>query len=155
VLTTVGVRAQTCIYNGWTDPTYTPTGTTYIVGVGNSRSQIRIPAVFWQNVPHRITELWFAQRGGWRRHHFDQLIVRMGHTTAGPLVANFNSNITSPLQTVLPVDDHDWLFGPGPAWIPIALQEPFQFLPGHGDILVEIRALGITASNHGRMLIGQ
>jgi hypothetical protein len=166
VLATAGIRAQTCIYNGWTDPLYVPNGSSYVIGVGNSRTQVRIPAVFLQNVPHLITELSFAQRGGWTLHHFDQLVVRMGHTTAGPLTANFAQNVTTPLQTVLVVDNHDWLFGPGPAWIPVGLQVPFQFLPGQGDILVEIRTTGATVTEtlwslggpavvQGEMVLGQ
>jgi hypothetical protein len=92
----------------------------------------------FQNVPARITDVAVGARSGWRTYAFGELTIRMGHTTANQLSASFAQNITSPLQDVLVAHDHVWTEGPGPAWVPLGLQAPFQFLPGSGNLLIEL-----------------
>ena len=103
-----------------------------------TRHHLLIPAGVFQNVPARITDLAVGARNGWRTYLSRELTIRMGHTTVGTLSSTFAQNITSPLQDVLVAHQHVWTEGPGPAWVPLGLQTPFQFAPGNGDLLIEI-----------------
>ena len=138
--------AQTCLYTWGSDPGVAGSGANLLdpAGTGNVlRRQLLVPAVVFQNVPTRITELSGASvPAGYRRVRFDELTIRMGHTSAAQLSTTFAQNITSPLQTVLSVRDHVWFDGFGPAWVPVGLQTPFLFLPGSGNLLIEVVVMG-------------
>lgn len=133
--------AQNCLYNWGSDPTI-PGNTGGLLGpVGPGqvrRQQVLVPAIVFQNVPTRITDLAYVIGGGYRLMRFDELTIRMGHTSVAQLSTNFAQNVTSPLQTVMSVRDHVWFEGVGPAWTPIGLQSSFQFLPGSGNLLIEV-----------------
>ena len=138
--------AQTCLYTWGSDPGGAGSGAALLdpAGVGNViRRQLLVPAVVFQNVPTGIAELSVVTApAGYRRLRFDELTIRMGHTNATQLSTTFAQNVTSPLQTVLSVRDHVWFEGFGPAWVPVGLQTPFLFLPGSGNLLIEVVVLG-------------
>lgn len=132
---------QNCLYNWGSDPTIAGNtgGLLGPAGPGQIRRQhLLVPALVFQNVPTRITDFAYAIGAGYRRLRFDELTIRMGHTNATQLSTNFAQNITSPLQTVMSVRDHVWFEGVGPAWTPVGLQSSFQFLPGSGNLLIEV-----------------
>jgi hypothetical protein len=154
------LAAQNCVYTFGDDPAHPLSATTSDIfpqgpNVGAPfnqqvvRHHIRVPEYVFQNVPTTIHEMAFGVKLGIRTLHFTDLTIRMGHTTA-PLGNNlFSQNITSPLTDVLVVHDHTWIEGNGPTWVPLGLQHSFQFLPGRGDLLIEILANGtnMTANN--------
>lgn len=146
--------AQTCVHSWGTGPTTPPAaqGGSFRVLTGQyERSHIRVPEVVFQNVPTLIREMSVTREGGWTQWRFDELIVRMGQTTVTTLNGPFVQNITSPLQDVLHVSDHDWLMGIGPDWIPLGLQQPFLFVPGQGHLLIEIVMVGaVLVQNVGQ-----
>lgn len=137
--------AQNCLYNWGSDPTI-PGNTSGLLsppGQGQvSRQHLLVPAFVFQNVPTRITDLAYAIGSGYRRLRFDELTIRMGHTSMTQLSTTFATNITSPLQTVMSVRDHVCFVGVGPAWAPIGLQSSFLFMPGSGNLLIEVVATG-------------
>jgi hypothetical protein len=145
VAATVPAPAQTCAYNSGVDPAggnglaallYPPTSALF------RRTHVVVPAVVFQNVPLVITDIAVATIPGYRRMKFDRLTIRMGHTTVGQANTIFGQNITSPLQDVLVARDHVFFEGFGPAWVPVGLQTSFQFLPGSGNLLIEVVAEG-------------
>jgi hypothetical protein len=140
VLSLAAVRGQTCAYNWGSEPLQLSGNTARLLyGGGNvSRSHVLVPAVVFQNVPLRITDLSVSTTPGYRRLRFDRLTIRMGHTTVTQLSPVFAANLTSPLQDVLVATDHVHFEGFGPEWIPVGLQSPFQFLPGSGNLLIEV-----------------
>lgn len=150
VVAAAPLPAQTCIYNGWNTPTLGTTGFASTFGSQDTRFQIRVPATVFQNVPCLIRELAFANTNGWTQFHFDQITVKMGYTNLAPLSTSFATNITSPQQTVLFAQQHDWLMGIGSAWVPVGLQTPFQFLPGHGDLLIDIVTINADSVSVGQ-----
>jgi hypothetical protein len=146
LLLAAAAPAQTCFYTVNADPYGTvPHGAigSFLLTLPTpqplyTRHHLLIPAGVFQNVPARITDIAVGARNGWRTYYSRELTIRMGHTTVGTLTSTFAQNITSPLQDVLVAHQHVWTEGPGPAWIPLGLQAAFQFLPGNGDLLIEI-----------------
>lgn len=140
--------AQTCIYSSGAEPV-NPGGVDAPLiqpwGVGQiERTHLLFPAGMFQNVPVTITDFSVAVRAGWRKFRCTELTIRMGHTTVSQLGAVYAQNITSPLQDVLVVRDHVWTQGIGPGWVAVGLQQSFQFLPGSGNLLIEIVARDTT-----------
>ncbi|MFY9342921.1 MAG: hypothetical protein WAT39_10555 [Planctomycetota bacterium] len=133
-------RAQTCAYNWGTEPLGPGGNTATLLSSIDIvyRSHVLVPAAVFQNVPLVITDLSVAVAGGYRRLKYTRLTIRMGHTTVNQLATTFAPNITSPLQDVLVANEHVFFEGFGPAWIPVGLQTPFQFLPGSGNLLIEV-----------------
>jgi hypothetical protein len=130
------VDAQTCFYTIDGDPAGIASSggsATGLMTAGPSneiqRTQILIPIGVFQNVPARITDIAVGVRSGWRTYAFEELTIRLGHTTVQQLGSTFAQNITSPLQDVLVVRDHVWKEGQGPDWVPLGLQQSFQVLP--------------------------
>lgn len=147
LLSTAPAPAQVCAYNSSADPSsssggatagllYPPTSALF------RRMHVVVPSVVFQNVPMVITDMAVVAISGHRRMKFDRLTIRMGHTTVGQANTIFAQNITSPLQDVLVARDHVFFEGFGPAWVPVGLQTSFQFLPGSGNLLIEVIAEG-------------
>lgn len=108
------------------------------------RKQVLIPDVWFANVPMLIRDVAVGNEYGWLAMEYGQLEVRMGHTSVQTLDYMFANNITSPMQLVLDVDDHRVMFGPGPMWCALGLQDAFQFVPGQGNLLIDFRIVGST-----------
>ena len=149
------LTAQNCVYTFGDDPAHplNPNGSELFPQGGNVsapfnqpivRYHIRVPEYVFQNVPTLINEMAFGVKLGTRTLHFTDLTIRMGHTTASNGNNQFSQNITSPLTDVLVVHDHTWIQGNGPTWVPLGLQHSFQFIPGRGDLLIEMVASGTT-----------
>ena len=142
------LSAQTCVYSANMDPALPATNAAGFFPTPNAngfyRTQYMIPATLFANVPLRITDLSLPVRQGWRRVLLPQVTVRMGQTTRTQLSNTFAQNITSPLQDVLVATDHVMFEGIGPAWVPIGMQQPYQFLPGQGNLLIEVIQFGGT-----------
>jgi hypothetical protein len=141
--------AQTCVVNSGNDPGSPGAANAYSpLAPANPgtfrRSQILVPAVAFENVPTRITELSYFLGNGWRQVHLEELTIKMGHTSVATLSEFAAANITSPLQTVMAVRDHVYFEGGGPGWSAVGLQTPFQYLPGSGNLLIEVVAKGGT-----------
>ena len=137
--------AQNCLYNWGSDPTPPGSGAPLLSPLGPGqfrRTQVLVPAFVFQNVPERITDFAYVIGTGWRHLHFEELTIKMGHTTMNTLSNNFAANVTSPLQTVMSVRDHVWFEGVGPAWTSVGLQNSFQFLPGSGNLLIDVTIWG-------------
>lgn len=140
------LSAQSCIYTADVDPALPGSIGTGFFGAPDAnlyyRKHYLVPATLFANVPLRITDLSLAVRQGWRRLRLPQVTVRMGQTTRTQLSNTFAQNITSPLQDVLVATDHIMLEGIGPTWVPIGMQQPYQFLPGQGNLLIEVIQYG-------------
>src|SRR5688572_11203141 len=139
----LSLPAQTCFYN-WTSDPVGGTGSfpdLFEAAISGPLSQpvqrhhILVPGVAFQNVPARITEMSIGVAAGMRVLRFEELTIRMSQTTATSLSSTFATNVTSPQQTVLLIRDHIWQQGFGPEWIAFGLQQPFQFVPGNGNLL--------------------
>lgn len=137
---------QCCVYSWAANPIPSfPASYTDILNPNSSsplsdpivRHLIRTPEAVFANVPVVIRDVAMGVRSGSRTLRYDRITVRIGQTTA-PHSSTFSANFTSPLTTVLEAEDHVWSQGFGPCWAPMGLQGTFQFLPGHGDLLVEI-----------------
>jgi hypothetical protein len=143
-LLAASLAAQTCIYTGSSDPAGAGQASLFLLentsppSPGFYRTQTLLPAALFQNVPVRITEISIPVRQGFRRSRFAQLTIRMGQTTVTQLSTVFAQNITSPLQNVLVANNHVVFDGVGPAWVPLGLQQPYLFLPGHGNLIIEV-----------------
>ena len=144
--------AQTCVHTSGSDPAGSlpprATGRSFLYPGTDSgwiRRHLLVPATLFANVPLRITDFSLPVREGWRQLRIRQFIVRMGHTTRTQLSTTFAQNITSPLQDVLVANDYVVFEGIGPAWVPLGLQQSFQFLPGHGNLLVEVIQSGVSS----------
>lgn len=140
------LTAQTCFYNWSSDPTGGLGGFSDIFSFTASapfnqpvqRHHLLVPAVVFQNVPARITELSIGVRQGMRSIRFDELTIRMSQTSVVSVDYLFANNITAPMQEVLSLRDHVWQQGFGPDFVPFGLQQPFQFVPGQGNLLIEV-----------------
>ncbi len=114
----------------------------------NCRYQTMITAADMQNTPGLICGLRFAACSTGVRH-YDQLIVRMGHTTATSLSSNFDANLAPTAGfTLLDVSDHTW---PTIAdvWNDIGLRMPFPY-DGQSNIVVDITSInGLRVSGSG------
>jgi hypothetical protein len=141
-----GLCAQTCIYSWSTNPSEPGQNPLRLLsGQADqrfSRIQMLLPATLFGNVPVRITEVSLPVRTGWRRSHWRHFAVRMRQTSIGQLSSFFAANVTGPFQDVMILDDHVGLLGVGPAWVPLGLQQPFLFIPGRGDLLIELEVTG-------------
>ncbi|MCA8974010.1 MAG: hypothetical protein KDC98_04775, partial [Planctomycetes bacterium] len=150
LLSATPLLAQICTYTGSTDPGNGGTSVgSELLAPGPPttqsayyRKQILIPAAAFANVPHLIRDISVAVKVGWRSMRVPRLVVRMGHTTRSSLDVAFAVNITSPLQDVLVADDYVLFQGVGPAWVPIGLQQPFQYSPALGNLLIETVQVG-------------
>lgn len=108
------------------------------------RRQVLIPAIWFANVPTLIRDVAVGNEYGWVTMEYGQLQVRMGHTSVQNLNFQFANNITSQMQLVLDVNDHRTTYGPGPVWSELGLQQPFQFVPGQGNLLIDFTIVGST-----------
>jgi hypothetical protein len=138
-------NAQNCIYTMGPDPFGSPATPTQSdrlfrtsVGQNHYRAQILLPSTLFQNVPVRITDIAVGARSGWLTYSCPELRIRIGYSNASQFGTTFAQNVTGPLQDVLVANQHVWTEGPGPAWVPLGLQTPFDVLPGNGDLLIDI-----------------
>ncbi len=140
VLLSGRIAAQTCVHVYTTDPAAGPPNQGFDLFHFSDyrRCHVLVPATVFQNVPLLIREVSVGVMAGWQRRQIAELTIRMGYSAVAQLQTTFAANITSPLQDVLVVRDHTWLEGIGPAWVPLGLQTPFYFVPGHGNVLIEI-----------------
>lgn len=135
--------AQTCVYS-WSPVPDVGSTRPLFYGLdtgGTHRIQYRIPTLRFQTTPVLIRDLGFAVREGVVLYEFDRLTIRMGHTTNDPLLTtSFQANYNGAATTVLDARQHRWqvLGGRTPGWVGFGLQQPFQYLPGQGDLLLDI-----------------
>jgi hypothetical protein len=140
--------AQTCVYESSPDPAGNPAvqGTSIVGGIDFQRSQFIVNAAVFQNVPTLIREMSFGNSGGLFVQSITSLRVRFGYSTQTQVQPGFVQNTTSPLQDVLVATDYVWTVGLGSIWVPLGLQQPFLFVPGNGNLLVDIQTTGVTTT---------
>lgn len=137
------LHAQDCVYTAQQGVPSTAASST-LATTSNGykrRQQVLVPSYLFENVPTLITDFAHSIGQTYSRKRFDRLTIRFGHTSVTTLSTTFANNITGPMQTVLLAENHvhtEALTGPAPGWVPVGMQQPFLFLPGSGNLLIDV-----------------
>ena len=137
------LAAQDCVYTAQPGASSTAAAST-LTSTSNGykrRQQVLVPSYLFENVPTLVTDFAHSIGQSYTRRRFDRLTIRFGHTSATTLSTVFANNITGPMQTVLLAENHvhtELLTGPAPGWAPVGLQQSFLYMPGSGNLLIDV-----------------
>lgn len=140
VLVAVRAPAQQCLYTSDPSPTSLTQGSIFPYADFGSqgRAQVLVPAFLFENVPTLITDFSYFIGPLYNRTRYGRITIRIGQTSVSDLSTTFASNITGPMQTVLLLENHVITRGPWSGWYPVGMQQPFTFLPGSGNLLIDV-----------------
>jgi len=133
-------------------PTNTPgSGTCNVIPFGTNKTSATWVNQLYQTVvtdadlgtpagPLTICDVAFASCNTQIRG-FDELKVTMGQLPGGILTSTFANNLVNNVQVVLDVKNYAWPVTGG-AWTDIGLTNLYTYIPGQGDLVIEILAIG-------------
>jgi hypothetical protein len=133
-------------------PSNTPaTGTCNVIPFGTTNTSATWVNQVYQTVvtdadlgsptaPLTLCNLAFANCGTQVRH-FDSLVITFGQLPGGTLGATFAANLVNNVAVVLAEKNYRWSCTAN-VWSDIGLTSPYTYIPGQGDLVIEIVAIG-------------
>ncbi len=112
------------------------------------RYQYLLPAACFPAAPFKITDMAFAQHGGFSSSHpgtYQRWQVRMTLTTVATLSTNLDRNLGNCPVTVMQRPNFTWAYAPD-TWTDFGLDCAFGY-DGTSDVLIEIRYTGGSTAN--------